>query len=154
MRNPLVELVASELARLGMVNAKLVYESYHPQSFGDAEAVYELGNMRLRFLRDRSDDTVSIASSISPRHFYGFEDVAIWKGWIGLDELLKYDTPIDFDKPPPGPVFGLAKALKLIATDIVRLDKEFSIDELMATRAKLTSIERMRIGKMNTFVRE
>jgi len=121
MRNPLVELVERELNRLGISNAKLDYESYNPQNFGNAEAIYKLGNLQLRFLRDRGDDTVSIGSSSSPQHLYNLEDVAVWMGWISLAELLKYDTPINFDEPPPGPIFSLTKALSFIARDLTRI---------------------------------
>ena len=144
MRNPLVEVVERELNQLGMSNAKLVHESYNPQNFGNAEAIYKLGNLQLRFLRDRGDDTVSIGSSSSPQHFYNLDDVAVWMGWISLDDLLKYDTPINFDEPPPGPIFSLPKALNLIARDLKQLDKAFSSGELMSTHRKLKDMERKR----------
>lgn len=146
MRNPLVEVVERELNQLGMRNAKLVHESYSPQNFGNAEAIYKVGNVQLRFLRDRGDDTVSVGSSSSPRHFYNFEDVAVWMGWISLDDLLKYDAPINFDEPPPGPIFSLPKALGLIAKDLQQLDKAFSSSEFMSTHAKLRDTERMRVS--------
>ncbi|MCI0557994.1 MAG: hypothetical protein MN733_05825 [Nitrososphaera sp.] len=146
MRNPLVEVVERELSKLGMSNAKLVHESYSPQNFGNAEAIYELGKLQLRFLRDRGDDTVSIGSSSSPQHFYNIEDVAVWMGWIALADLLKYDTPINFDEPPPGPIFSLPKALSLIARDLKQLDRAFSSGEIMSTHAKLKETERKRLS--------
>jgi len=146
MRNPLVEVVERELSKLGMSNLKLVHESYSPKNFGNAEAIYKLGNLRLCFLRDRGDDTVSIGSSSSPQHVYSLEDVAVWMGWISLAELLKYDTPINFDEPPPGPIFSLAKVLSLIARDLTQLDKNFSSDELISTHAQLKDTERMRVS--------
>lgn len=146
MRNPLIEVVERELNQLGMNNARLVHESYNPQNFGNAEAIYKLGNLQLRFLRDRGDDTVSIGSSCSPHHFYNLDDVAVWMGWISLDDLLKYDTPINFDEPPPGPVFNLAKALSLIAMNLKQLDKSFAFGELVSTHAKLKDIESKRVS--------
>lgn len=146
MRNPLVEVVERELNQLGMSNARLVHESYNPKNFGNAEAVYKLSNLQLRFLRDRDDDTVSIGSSSRPEHFYNLDDVAVWMGWISLDDLLKYDTPINFDEPPPGPIFSLTKAISFIARDLTHLDKAFSPGELMSTHAKLKDTERMRLA--------
>lgn len=140
----MAEVVERELNELGVNNAKLVHESYSPQNFGNAEAVYKLGNLHLRFTRDRGDDTVSIGSSSRPQHFYNIEDVAVWIGWIVLDDLLKYDKPINFDEAPPGPLFGPPKALRLIAGDLNKLDKAFSASELMSTHAKLKDIERRR----------
>lgn len=146
MQNPLAETVEQELNQLGIHNAELVQESYHPQNFGNAEVVYKLGNLQLHFLRDRGDDSVSIGSSGNPRHFYNLEDVAVWMGWIRLDEVLKYDTPINFDKPPPGPIFSLPQILSLIVKDLEQLDKAFSASELMSTRAKLMDTERKRVS--------
>ena len=145
MRNPLVKLVECELSRLGISNAKLAYETYNPQSFGNAEAIYKLGNVQLRFLRDRDDDMVDIGSAIRPQHFYNSDDVAVWMGWISLDDLLKYDAPINFDEPPPGPIFSLPKMISLIVRDWQKLDNAFSSGEFMSTNAKLKEIERRRI---------
>lgn len=119
---------------------------FSPQSFGNAEAIYRLGNLQLRFLRNRSDDTLSIGSSSNPRHFYNIEDVAVWMGWISLDDLLKYNTPIRFDQPPPGPFFTLPKAMSLIVKDLKLLDKAFSPSEILSTHAKLKDAERKRMS--------
>lgn len=146
MQNPLVETVEHELNQLGMNNARLAREFYSAKRFGNAEAVYTLGNLQIRFVRDRGDDTLSIGSTSSPDDFYVLEDVAVWMGWLSLDELLRYDTPINFDAPPPGPIIGLAKALGLIQRDFVKLNKAFGADEMMFTRASLQDIERLRIG--------
>lgn len=67
-------------------------------------------------------------------------------GWISLADLLKYDAPINFDEPPPGPIFSLPKAISLIAIDLTRLDKAFSSSELMSTHAKLKDTERLRVS--------
>lgn len=148
MGNPLVEEVERELKRLGVGNATLVHESYNHQNFGNAEAVYEFANLKLRFVRDRGDDMISLGSSItiSSQLFY-IDDVAVWMRWLSLDDLLQfYRAPIDFSKPPRGPLFTLAKALDLIARDLTQLDKAFSPGELMSTHAKLKDTERMRVS--------
>lgn len=144
MHNPLVAVAQSELNKVGIRNAKLIRESYAPQDFGNAEAIYELGNLRLRLLRDRGDDTVQIGSSTSAENFYILDDVAIWMGWLSLDELLKYDVPLNFDEPPPGPMLSLSKALSHIKTDFSKLNKAFAADALMSTNAELKQIARQR----------
>lgn len=146
MRNPLVEVVERELNQFGVSNANLVHESYNHQNFGNAEAVYEIGYVKLRFVRDRGDDMISLGSSISSQLFY-IDDVAVWMGWLSLDDLLRfYRAPIDFAKPPRGPLFSLTKALGLIARDLKQLDKAFSSGELMSTHAKLKDMERNRVS--------
>jgi hypothetical protein len=146
MKNPLIEVVELEFNRHSISTARLVYESYNPKNFGNAEAVYELNNLHLRFLRNRDDETVSIGSSSRPHYFYNLDDVAVWMGWISLDALLRHDTPINFDEPPPGPIFSLAKALSLIARDLTQINKAFSSDELLTTHEKLKEVERMRLA--------
>jgi len=145
MDNPLVRTVESELHKLGMGNAKLVRESYNPKNFGNAEAVYMLGNLQLRFVRDRGDDTIEIGSSIDPRQFYILDDIAVWMGWLSLGELLRYDTSINFDEPPPGPILNLDKALSHIVRDFAKLDSAFAANEIVSTNAKLKDIERQRM---------
>lgn len=145
MMNPLVEVVEREFSQLGISDGKLVRESYNPQNFGNAEAIYNLNHLKLRFVRDRGADTIDIGSSSSSQYIYNFEDVAVWMGWISLDDLLQYDTPINFDKPPPGPIFNTTKALSLISRNLMRLDNAFSPSELMSTDASLKDIERRRI---------
>jgi len=63
MKNPLVKSVEHELNQLGISNAKLVRESYNAESFGNAEAVYDLGNLRFYFVRDRGQDILNCSPS-------------------------------------------------------------------------------------------
>ena len=140
MKNPLVQKVERELNRLGMNNVKLIYESYDPKTFGNAEAVYEHGNLRLRFLRDRSDDMIQISRTNDNEKFYNLEEVAVLLGWISLDDLKKYDTPINLDEPP-GPIFSLPEALQLIMKDLKKLNTAFSYDNIESTRTQLQRIK-------------
>ncbi|MHB0916115.1 MAG: hypothetical protein ACYC5A_11220 [Thermoleophilia bacterium] len=146
MNNPLVDIVEHNLGALGMSEAILEHESYDPKNFGNAEAIYKLGNLHFRFIRDRSHDFVSIGSSVSPRHFFNIEDVAVWMGWIDFEELHNYDTPLDFSKPPPGPILKLTRVLSLVLKDVVKLNEAFSSDKLMSTRAELKEIAHRRLS--------
>jgi len=142
----LIKVIESELSQFGMSNAKLVHESYDPQNFGNAEAIYKLGNVQLRFLRDRGDDIVDIGSASRPQYFYNSYDVAVWADWISFDDLMKYyHAPINFADPPTGPIFSLPKMISLIARDLRLLNKAFSAEEFMSTNAELKEIERKRI---------
>lgn len=137
MKNPLVETVEHELNQLGISHAKLIHESYDPQSFGNAEAVFELGHVRLRFIRDRGQDFVDFGSSSTPGHYYLFDDVSVMMGWESLNDIINVDEPI-----------GLSKALSFIQNDFDRLNKAFSANEIMSTDAKLKSAERQRTKAM------
>lgn len=149
MLNPLVEMIEEELNQLGINNMELLMESYSPKSFGDAEAIYKFGNFQLSFSRTRDDVTVNFSAISSPQSFYNIEDVAVLLGWITLDEILAYGMPINFDEPPPGPIFNLKKALTFIKKDIEKLDKAFSLNELVSTVARLKNIEQKRMRMWN-----
>ena len=137
MKNPLVETIEHELNQLGMTDAKLIHESYDPQSFGNAEAIFELGHVRLRFIRDRGQDFVDLGSSSTPGHYYLFDDVSVVMGWENLNNIINVDKPI-----------GLSKALSFIQNDFDRLNKAFSPNEIRFTNAKLKSAEHQRTKAM------
>lgn len=146
MKNPLVDDIQALLDRYHLGAAKLVRESFSEQAFGNAEAVYELGSVRLLFHRDRGQDIVSIGDRGDPPQLYLMDDVAVWMDWLSLDDLLRYDAAIDFDKPPEGPIFGLSETVRLIAKDFRQIDRAFAPRELDATRAALAETQRERIA--------
>ena len=139
MRNPLVEEVDRELNQIGMRTAKLIHDSYNPYSFGDAEAVYELGNLKLRIVRDRSIDMVQIGSSNSLQDFHYFNHVAVWMGWIDVDDHENDYIPKKFKEPRQSPYFSLRTELNLIKKDFEKLDKAFSPPNLAITQAQLSN---------------
>lgn len=144
MINPLVSEIGTCLVEVGISGALLIRESYSPQSFGDAEVVYSIGNIRFRVLRDRGQDTVSLGSFMVPDRYYNIEDIAVWRGWINLSDLLGHDSSVDFDEPPEGPLFTPEKAAIMFAKDLEQIDKAFSSGEIMSSQAKLNDLERRR----------
>jgi len=148
MKNPLVEKVEDELKRLGFHDAKLVRESYSETSFGDAQAIYQVGNLYLNFIRDRGNDMVDFisAKSTTQKDTYNFDDISILMGWESLEEMAKkYKyTNIDFSKPPPRPCFSLGETLHLIKQHHEELQRMFSPREVDTTLKKLQEISRKR----------
>ena len=108
-----------------------------PKNFGNAAAVFEIGNLRLRFIRDRGQDFVDLGSSISPGQYYLFDDVSLMMGWENLKEIVGADKPI-----------SVTRALRYVQNDLNKLDKAFSAEEIMSTNAKLKSAERERVNAM------
>lgn len=137
MNNPLVEAIESELNNLGINNAKIIYDSYDPDSFGNAEAIYELDNIRFYFVRDRGQDILSLSSKISPDNYYLFSDVSAMMGWESLDEIINVIEPI-----------SLNKALGYIKADLSQLNHLFSNNEIMTTNSKLKLAEQKRTKAM------
>lgn len=142
MYNPLVRSATDLLEKYGMEAASLIRQSYS-ESFGDAEAVYRLGSVVLRFRSDRCIDTVDIAMSSNPRRLYNFDHIAAWMTWRSFNEILKaYDTPTDFDGPPQGPIFGLEESVRLIGHDLEKLQEAFSFTRRRSTIAQIEDVER------------
>ena len=147
MCNPLVEAVNEEMARLGIHDAKLVDESYEPSDFGNAVAVYELGNLRLRFVRDRGRDTIDFVLPGSSGDYYIFSDLATVMGWETLEELVKKYKSANANAPPAGPI-SLNRAIRYIQQDLDRLQQMFLASEIATTRVKLRNAERQRMEAM------
>lgn len=143
MSNPFVETIESEFRRRGIV-AGLIYENFDERAFGNAEAIYVIGNLLLRFLRDRSDELISVGGSASRQRFHDFDDVAVWMGWCTPEELSTYDSTPDFSQPPPGPFFTLSKGIELIWLDMNRLQEAFSPELKQSTDRQLDEIRRGR----------
>jgi hypothetical protein len=148
MKNPLVEKVERELERLGFHGAKLVRESYSSDSFGNAQAMYQIDNLYINFIRDRGNDVIDLISAkpTNQKDLYNFDDLSILMGWESLDEMVrkyKYSN-IDFTKPPPGPAFSLGEALQLIEEHYDELQRMFSPKEVAATLTKLSEVSARR----------
>lgn len=136
MNNPLVQKVDQEFRKLQIHGAELVRESFDEQNFGNALAVYKLGNLYFNFVRDRGHDTVDFQFPARKAEPITFSDLSLVMGWTTLDWLIeKYKTP-NFDEPPPGPI-PLVEALALVKKDFERLQLMFSPAEIGNTFEKL-----------------
>lgn len=147
MTNPLVQTIEEELRQLGLRKWELVHESYSPEHFGNAQAIYRVGNLYLNFVRDRGNDLIDLigAKLTTQKDSYNFDDVSLLMDWESLDEMVKkYKyTNIDFSKPPPGPV-PLGDALRLIKQHYERLQSMFSPAEVKSTLETLKGIAKKR----------
>jgi hypothetical protein len=142
--NPLVETIENEFERLGLGGAQLIHESYSEERFGNAEAIYKLGDLYLAFIRDRSDDTVNFVNPSDRQNVYGVDDIALLMGWKTLDAMIERAKSIDFSKPPTGPVPALTDALRQIKQSYEELQRMFSPKQVGATVAKLKDVSKGR----------
>lgn len=123
--NPLTNLVTTEFGVVGL-KAELLSERYFSELFGNAIVVFRFGSMLLKFLRDRSQDTLEIAPNAYPKAFYPFFIVEIAMGWTKLDD--NYFT--NYKTPPIRDTVGR------LATDIEALNEVFSGDLAILERAR------------------
>lgn len=134
MKNPLIKIIEHEFKHFGIYNFRLIRESYNPNCFGNAEVLYELENLRLYFLRDKSQDLLSIAGLKSPEDYYLFCDISLAMGWQTLDEVTNVTEPI-----------SLNKALNYIKNNFDLLKDAFSDSKISKTLVKIKNAEKMRI---------
>jgi len=148
MNNPLVEKVKRELEQVGIRSAQLMRESYDEKSFGNALAVFKVGNLHLSFARDRGDDTLSFLNPNDENELYTFDDMSLVMGWESLDSMMEeVEKARDFSQPPPGPI-PLSNALGLIRKDYEQLQRMFLPSQINATVAALGDASRERCKAM------
>jgi len=146
MNNPLVDTVEEELDRVGIRGAALIEESYQSESFGNAEAIYEIEGVRIRFVRDRGQDGVDIIVPGTSEK-YLFEDVSLAMGWQTLKEIVNREAKVDFDKPPTGPI-PLSTVLQYISGGMNDLQEAFSSRNVSSTLKKLRDAQALRTKAM------
>lgn len=130
---------AAEKIRSAGLAADLLNETSDRQSFGNAQATFRLGPLLLRFVRDRGEEFLDIASDAAADRFHLFDDVEIAMGWKSTDEVLAKNQP----EP-------LEDVLKRIKTRLDELQKAFSGNQERFTRAK---VERAAKERGEAFVR-
>ena len=91
--NNLLNNAREAIESVGIEGVELVRESFDPQNFGNGEVVFRLGPLLLRFIRDRGQDFLDVASAIAPDHFHQFDDVEIGMGWKSVEEVLAKSEP-------------------------------------------------------------
>jgi len=141
--NPLTQKVDVELKRFCFDDAQLLHERYEPKEFGNALAVYKLGNLCLNFVRERGNDTVDFLNPADQAECYTFSDMSLVMGWTTLDELVKKYKRTNFDEPPKGPI-PLEDALSFIGNDFDRLQQMFSSSDVVETLGKLKAASKNR----------
>ena len=146
MKNPLVETIENELARLEIHGAKLIEESYLPESFGNAQAIYELFGLQLHFVRDRGQDGVDVIVPETKESFI-FDDVSLALGWQQLEEVVNSHKKIDFDEPPPGPI-ALKRVLGYFKNGLADLQNAFSKGNIAVTLERLRDAQAKRTKAM------
>jgi len=143
MNNPLVEKVETLLNELVIHTAVLVRETYDEEHFGNACAVYKLGNLVLQFSRDRGDDFVDFLNPADTSETCTFDDISLLLGWKSLDEMLAEGKRTSFADPPKGPI-SMIESLKLIKSHLFLLDRMFSKSELPETLSRIRSTCKLR----------
>lgn len=124
---------ALALESAGFTGATLRSAAPPDAHFGNAQAIFRVGSLLLRFTRDRGQDFLDIAACVEPAHFHQFDDVAIAMGWTTIDRVNSKAEPE-----------ALAEVLAKLKKRFVDLEKAFAADQEPATRQKFEQAARLR----------
>lgn len=130
---PFMQVVRDALVAAGFDRAEEASHTAESDHFGDAEAIFRLGSLLLRFVRDRLQVFVDLGSVTSPTTFHQFDDVEIAMGWKTIDEVLAKREPDD-----------LVAVLTRIHDYAANLESAFSDDQVRLTRARIERAARDR----------
>jgi hypothetical protein len=129
---PLNQIALDALANAGLPDAEEV--KYAPAAaFDNAEAIYRLGPLLLRFVRDRGQIFLDLGSVNVPSEFWQFDDVEIAMGWKSIDEVLSKREPERLDS-----------LLERVRVRSSLLGGAFSGEQAPFTRARLQRAARER----------
>src|SRR5262245_47736409 len=91
--NKLLNSAREAIESIGIEGVELERERFDPQNFGNGEVVFRLGPLLLRFIRDRGQDFLDVASVTSPDRYHQFDDVEIGMGWKSVEDMVAKSEP-------------------------------------------------------------
>lgn len=125
------QTVRERFVSAGLGEAELVENQEESSGFGDALAVFRLGPLILRVVRDRGEEFVDLGSIADRTSLFQFDDVEIALGWKSIDEVLQKQEPE-----------ALGPVLERISRRLEALQAAFSGD-----RARFTSAQVQRAAR-------
>ncbi|MGM0562952.1 MAG: hypothetical protein ACQES2_01355 [Pseudomonadota bacterium] len=115
----------------GLSDAKNISESKNLENFGNIESLWELGNLRLRFIKERGQVFLDLGSRFDEGKFFIFDDVALLMKWQSLDQIIEAFEPLD-----------LVSSLGFIKRDYEDLTDLMSKKKYTSTSASIEEISR------------
>lgn len=93
--NLLLQDLTNLLKQTNFKDFELIQQSYDEKHFGNAEMIFRVGKLLVRFVRDRGQSFIDIASTALPERFYQFDTVEIAMGWKPIEEVIGKSEPED-----------------------------------------------------------
>ena len=122
-------LIREHLLKSGLSGAKEIFESKATDNFGNSDSLWELGNLRMKFIKDRSQIFVDIGSVFDSSQFFIFDDIALMMGWQTLNEVIEAEEPLE-----------LLACLNLVKNHFDELNRVLSKKQLEFTVKKIVEI--------------
>lgn len=126
-------LIREKLLQAGFLEALEIDRDVDPSCFGNEVTIWKVGDLLLKFIKDRDQIFVDIGGISDKSHFYIYDDIAIMMEWQKLDEILRATEPLD-----------LLSALTFIKRDIIKLEKLLSKERLKSTQKRLDEISEIK----------
>jgi hypothetical protein len=131
--NPLVRDAIERMKDAGIDDAETLRERYAPQQFGNAEAVFRVGKLILRFVRDRGQDFLDLGWASAQGKFHQFDDVDVATGWRSLQKVVSKREPE-----------GLASVVERFARHRSQLEEALAGERERLTRSRIESAAKAR----------
>jgi hypothetical protein len=128
-----VEGVRDALAAAGLRGAVKITHTPESGPFGDTQVIFQFGRFLLKFVRDRLQVFVDLASISSPTEFHQFDEVEIAMGWKTIDQVLAKREPEE-----------LSSVLGRLKEHLEALKDAFSNERELLTRARVLRAARER----------
>lgn len=123
-----VEWIGALMAEAGL-RGSLVSARQNDRYFGDAEVIYQVGSLLLRFVRDRGQNFLDIASANAPEEFHQFRDIETVMGWKA-----------EVQNPAKESLEDIAKVVARLGALIPTLECAFDEQHSGATVAKIARV--------------
>lgn len=125
--------VYEQLLNAGLSAEEKISLPSDPKSFGNAQSIWRIDNICLRFLKDRGQFFLDLSSVYDESNYFVFDDVALLLGWQDIDQIMNVTEPLK-----------ISYALSLIKSDLIKLNKIFSKNQLELTFKKLSEISEIK----------
>jgi len=126
---PLVDIADRLLRKAGLGMANFVDGTKHPDGPDAAEVVFRYGSLLLRFVQERGEAFLDVASVSTPRHFHQFNAVEVALGTRPLEQVLSQHQPVE-------------ELLRAVEQHLTELREAFSPTQSEATNARLDALAR------------
>lgn len=125
--------IESELREAGLGDAELVSAAPVSAAFGDTVAVFLISPLLVRFVRDRGEVFIDLASQSAPDILHQVDDIGIVMGWWSVTDVLNRSQPV-----------AIGAVLLLLKAHFDALRDAFSGDRGRLTRAHVERAARER----------
>jgi hypothetical protein len=138
----LAQRVERVFRQYGIVSAGLVsVDPAGPDGVSEA-ATFELDDLLLRFVRERTEVYLDIATKAPDPEFHQFDDVEIALGWTSVEEVLKKASP----EPLDSVIARVARCVASLKAELYGPHAEWTRARILRANSDRAKLRRQRLG--------